>query len=80
MHVDVSRPYFHAKAQRPVLVKLPAEDCSGNDKGEFGLLKQSMYSSKQLGTRLARGPRKLGYELGRSFRNLFLDKKGIFRG
>ena len=23
MHVDVSRVYFHAKAQRPVLVKLP---------------------------------------------------------
>ena len=29
MHVDVSRAYFHAKAQKPVLVKLPAEDCSG---------------------------------------------------
>ena len=26
MHVDVSRAYFHAKAQRPVLVKLPAKD------------------------------------------------------
>ena len=24
MHVDVSRAYFHAKAQRLVLVKLPA--------------------------------------------------------
>ena len=27
MHVDVSRAYFHTKAQRPVLVKLPAENC-----------------------------------------------------
>ena len=28
MHVDVSCAYFHARAQRPVLVKLPAEeDC-----------------------------------------------------
>ena len=27
MHVDVSRAYFHAKAQRPVLLKSPAEDC-----------------------------------------------------
>ena len=26
MHVDVSRAYFHAKAQRPVLIRLPAED------------------------------------------------------
>ena len=27
IHVDVSRAQFHANAQRPVLVKLPAEDC-----------------------------------------------------
>ena len=40
MHVDVSRAYFHnAKAQRPVLVKLPAE-------GEIGLLKKNMYGTR----------------------------------
>ena len=33
MQVDVSRAYFHAKAQRLVLVKLLAEDCSGKDRG-----------------------------------------------
>ena len=45
MHVDVSRAYFHAKAQRPVLAKLPAEDCSG--KGvRNGLLKKSMYGTR----------------------------------
>ena len=26
MHIDVSRAYFHAKAQRPVLVRLQVED------------------------------------------------------
>ena len=28
-------PYFYAKAQRPVQVKLPVEDCSGTDKGKI---------------------------------------------
>ena len=46
MHVYVSRAYFHAKAQRPVLVRLPAEDCSGKDKEEIGLLKKSMYGAR----------------------------------
>ena len=46
MHVDVSRAHFHAKAQRLVLVKLPAEVRSGKDKGEIGLLKKSIYRTK----------------------------------
>ena len=46
MHIDVSRGYFHAKAQRSVLVKLPSEDCSGKDEGEIGLLKKSMYGTR----------------------------------
>ena len=46
MHVDVSRVYFRAKAQTPVLVKLLAEDCSGEDKGKIGLLKKSMYGTR----------------------------------
>ena len=41
MHVDVSGAYFHAKAQRLVLVKLPASDFSGKDEGKIGLLKMS---------------------------------------
>ena len=35
MQLDVSRAYFHAKAQKPVLVKLPAEDCSRKDAGKI---------------------------------------------
>ena len=30
MHIDVSRAYFHAKAQRCVLIRLPAEDRRGH--------------------------------------------------
>ena len=34
MHLDVSRAYFHAKAQRLELVKMQAEDCSAKDIGK----------------------------------------------
>ena len=34
MHIYVSGPYFHAKAQRPVLIRLPVEDRMGTDAGE----------------------------------------------
>ena len=46
MHIDVSRAYFHAKAQRPVLIRLPAEDRMGTDAGKFGLMKKSMYGTR----------------------------------
>ena len=46
MHIDVSRAYFHAKAQRPVLIRLPAEDRTGTDKGKVGLMKKSMYGTR----------------------------------
>ena len=36
MHIDVSRAYFHAKAERPVLIRLPAEDRMGADAGNVG--------------------------------------------
>ena len=35
MHIDVSRAYFHAKAQRPVLIRLPGEDRMGTDAGKI---------------------------------------------
>ena len=46
MHVDFSRAFFHAKAPRPVLVKLPAEDCSGENEGKIRLLKKNMYGTR----------------------------------
>ena len=46
MHIDVSRAYFHAKAQRPVLIRLPVEDRMGTDAGKVGLMKKSMYGTR----------------------------------
>ena len=70
MHVDVSRAYFHAKAQRPVLVKLPTEDCSGKDKGKIGLLKKSMYATRDAASNWERDwqghLKNWGYKLRRS--------------
>ena len=55
MAVDVSRAYFHAKAQRPVLVKLPAEDCSRKRRQKNRTAEEEHERcSKQLGKRLAR--------------------------
>ena len=45
MLIDVSRAYFHATAQRLVLVRLPAEDNKGADAGEICWLNWSMYGT-----------------------------------
>ena len=48
MHIDVSRAYFHSKAQRLVLVRLPVEDRIGR----LTLKKEYVWHtgrSKQLG-------------------------------
>ena len=70
MHADVSRAYFHAKAQRAVLVKLPAEDWSGKDVGNFGLLKKRMYGSRDAESNREkdRHLESWGYELGAQFK------------
>ena len=43
MHIDVSRAYFHAKAQRLVLIR---EDRMGADAGKVGLMKKNMYGTR----------------------------------
>ena len=79
MHVDVSRAYVHAKAQRLVLVKLPAEDSSGKDTGKIGLLKKSMYSTRDAASHWERDCQghleKWGYELARSSIKLLHNKR-----
>ena len=79
MHVDVSHAYFHAKAQRLALVKLPAEDCPGKDKGKIGLLKKSMYCARDAASNWERDWQghvaNWGYELVRISRNLFHNNK-----
>ena len=46
MYADVSRAYFHAKAVRPVYVKLPDEDIEPGDEGKCGILKMSMHGNQ----------------------------------
>ena len=46
MQIDVSRAYFHAKAQRLVLIRLPVEDRMGDNAGKVGLVKKSMYATR----------------------------------
>ena len=69
------RAYFHAKAQRRVLVNLPAEDCSGKDTGKIGLPKKSMHGTRDAARNWERDWQgyleNCGYELERSSRNLF---------
>ena len=73
IYVDVSRAYIHAKAQRPV------EDCSGKDVRKIGLLKKSMYGTRDAASKWERDWQghleSWGYELGRSSSNLFHNMK-----
>ena len=46
MSIHLPRAYFHAKAQRLVLVRLPVKDRVGADAGKMGLLKKSMYVTR----------------------------------
>ena len=79
MHVDVSRAYCHAKAQNLVQVKFPAADCSGKDNGKFGLLKKSMYGTRDAASNWERDWQghleHWDYELERRSSNLFHHKK-----
>ena len=79
MHIDVSRAYFHAKAQRPVLRRLPAEDRMGTDAGKIGLMKKSMYGTRDAASNWERDwqehVKKWGFQLGLSSKNLFHHKR-----
>ena len=44
MHIDVSRAFFHAQAQRLVLVRLPVEDRMSTL--ENWVLRNSMYGTR----------------------------------
>ena len=79
MHIDVSRAYFHAKAQRPVLVRLPVEDRMGTDAGKVGLMKKSMYGTRDAASNWERDwqehVRNWGFQLGLSSKDLFHHKE-----
>ena len=52
MHIDVSRAWFHAKAQKPVLIRLPVEDRMGTDAGKSGIDDEEHVRNKGRGQQL----------------------------
>ena len=84
MHIDVSRAYFQAKAQRPVLIRLPEEDRMGTDAGKIGLMKKSMYGTRDAASNWEREwqehVKKWGFQLGLSSKNLFHHKENRVSG
>ena len=84
MHIDVSRAYFHAKAQRPVLTRPPVEDRMGTDAGKAGLMKKSMYGTMDAASIWERDwqehVRHWGFQLGLSSKNLFHHKENRVSG
>ena len=79
MHNDVSRAYFHAKAQTPVLIRLPVEDRMGTGARKVGLMKRSMYGTRDAASNSERDwqehVRNWGFQLGLSSKNLFHHKE-----
>ena len=73
MHIDVSRAYFHAKAQRPVLMRLPVEDKMGTDAGKVGLMTNSMCGTREAASNWERDwqdhVKNWGFQLGLSSTN-----------
>ena len=84
MHIDVSRAYNHATAQRPVLIRLTVEDRMGTDAGKVGLMKKSMYGTRDApsnwGRDLQENVKKWGFQLGLSSKNLFHHKEDRVSG
>ena len=84
MHIDVSRAYVHAKAQRPVLIRLPVEDRMGTDAGKVGLMKKSMYGTRDAASNWECDWQKnvttWGFQLGVSSKNLFHHKENRVSG
>ena len=78
MHIDVSRAYFHAKAQRLLLIRLPVEYRLGTDSGKVGLMKKSMYGTRVAASNWERDwqehIRNWCFQLGLSSKNLFHHK------
>ena len=46
MLIDIKRAHFYAEAQRQIFIKLPQEDERSSDPNTIGLLKQSLYGTR----------------------------------
>ena len=71
MHIDVSRAYFHATAQKLVLVLLLVEDTTGADTGHIGMLRKSMYGTRDAAIDWQAHVESWGFQLGLSSKTLF---------
>ena len=75
VHIDVSRAYFHAKAQRPLLIRLSS---GGTDAGKVGLMKKSMYGTRDAASNWERDwqehVKTWGFQQGLSSKNLSTTK------
>ena len=84
MHIDVSRAYFYAKAQRTVLMRPPVKKRMGADAGKVGLIKKSMYGTRDAASNWGRdwqGPiQKWRFQLGPSSKNSFHHKETEYQG
>ena len=84
MHIDVSRAYFHVRAQRLVLIRLPVEDRIGTDAEKIGLMKKSMYGTRDAASNWERDwqehVKDLGFRLGLSSKNLFHHEEDRISG
>ena len=88
MYADVSRAYFYAKAERPVYVKLPAEDSQPGDEGKCRRLRMSMYGTRDAALNWSKEYadtlKSAGFVQGRSnpclFRNHKLDVSIMVHG
>ena len=79
MHIDVSRAYFYAKAQRLVLVRLLVEDRVGADVGKVGLSKTSMHGARDAASKWEwewqEHVENWGFPVGLRSKNLFYQDK-----
>eukprot|EP00974_Lingulodinium_polyedra_P004565 429083-Lingulodinium_polyedra.AAC.1 len=79
LHVDVSRAYFHADVDRPVLIELPIEDYEDGDEYRVGVLRKSMYGTRDAALNWEREYcrilAEMGLERGKTSGNLFKDLK-----
>ena len=84
MHIDVSRACFHAKAQRPVLIRLPVEDRIGADAEKIGLMKKSTYGTWDAVSNWERDwqehVKSWGFQLGLRSKNLFHHERDRVSG
>ena len=80
----MSRAYFHAKAQRLVLIRIPLEDRMGTDAGKVGLMKKSMKGTRDAARNWERDwqehVKKLGFQMGLSSKNMFHHKENRVSG